>query len=233
MSNLTFVTNTELTAHLGCLRSNLLGGCALEKSKALTTGEIAKVCGVNFRTVIRWIEKGYIKAYKLPGRGDNRVKVEDFVSFLEANDMPVPEAYLTNSESKRAAKPASKPETAKQRILIIEDDDNMAKSIARGLSRAGYEVDRAATGVEAGIKLATFKPELVTLDLNMPGMSGLEVLAVMKAKSEYAGIKVLLVSAAGKADLILATDSGADAVLEKPFKNEDLLKSVAGLCAGK
>lgn len=209
----------------------------MEQSKALTTGEIAKVCGVNFRTVIRWIEKGYIKAYKLPGRGDNRVKVEDFVSFLEANDMPVPEAYLTNSESKRAAKPASKPaskpETAKQRILIIEDDDNMAKSIARGLSRAGYEVDRAATGVEAGIKLATFKPELVTLDLNMPGMSGLEVLAVMKARSEYAGIKVLLVSAAGKADLILATDSGADAVLEKPFKNEDLLKSVAGLCAEK
>ncbi len=61
---------------------------------ALTTGEVARFCGVNFRTVIRWIERGHLEAYKLPGRGDNRIPVTDFVSFLEKNQMPVPEELL-------------------------------------------------------------------------------------------------------------------------------------------
>ncbi|TNF38926.1 MAG: response regulator, partial [Gammaproteobacteria bacterium] len=43
-------------------------------SKTLTTGDIARYCQVNFRSVIRWIERGLLKAHKLPGRGDNRVK---------------------------------------------------------------------------------------------------------------------------------------------------------------
>ena len=47
----------------------------------LTTGEAAKYCGVNFRTVIRCIERGHLKAYKLPGRGDNRIPVKDCVRF--------------------------------------------------------------------------------------------------------------------------------------------------------
>lgn len=59
--------------------------------RMLTTGEIAQHCGVNARTVIRWIKRGYLNAYQLPGRGDNRVAVEDFVNFLKAHDMPIPE----------------------------------------------------------------------------------------------------------------------------------------------
>jgi excisionase family DNA binding protein len=49
--------------------------------QALTTGEAAKYCGVNFRTVIRWIERGHLDAYKLPGRGDNRIPVDTFVDY--------------------------------------------------------------------------------------------------------------------------------------------------------
>ncbi len=61
---------------------------------ALTTGEVAKYCGVNFRTVIRWIERGHLEAYKLPGRGDNRVPIPAFIRFLDANHMPIPEALV-------------------------------------------------------------------------------------------------------------------------------------------
>ena len=63
----------------------------MREKQALTTGEVAKYCGVNFRTVIRWIERGHLDAYKLPGRGDNRIPVESFVDFLNNNNMPVPE----------------------------------------------------------------------------------------------------------------------------------------------
>lgn len=105
----------------------------------------------------------------------------------------------------------------------------MAKAIRRALVRAGYSVELAGSGVEAGIKLANFKPDLVTLDLNMPGMSGLEVLQYMTGNEAFAEVKVLLVSAAEKAELVRGMSSGADAVLEKPFQNEELLSAVAQL----
>jgi len=192
--------------------------------RALTTGEIAKYCSVNFRTVIRWIEKGYLSAYKLPGRGDNRVTVEEFLRFLESNNMPVPESLL--SETTVANTKAEELVDASRKVLVVEDEANMAKAIQRALIRSGYVVELAASGVEAGIKLANFQPDLVTLDLNMPGMSGLEVLQYMNSNEAYSVVKVLLVSAAGKAELIRGMSSGADAVLEKPFQNEELLSAV-------
>ena len=62
-----------------------------KKKRILTTGEIAEYCGVNFRTVIRWIKRGHLEAYQLPGRGDNRIKVEDFIHFLDEHKMPIPD----------------------------------------------------------------------------------------------------------------------------------------------
>jgi len=75
------------------LTTQALGGVRLGK-QVLTTGEVAGYCGVNFRTVIRWIKRGYLTAFQLPGRGDNRVRVEDFVTFLEENRIPVPHEVL-------------------------------------------------------------------------------------------------------------------------------------------
>ena len=72
------------------LRSGIAGGKQVEK-RTLTTGEIAHYCGVNFRTVIRWIKRGYLNAFQLPGRGDNRVEMRDFLAFLERHNLPIPE----------------------------------------------------------------------------------------------------------------------------------------------
>ena len=57
----------------------------MNDKRTLTTGEIANYCGVNFRTVIRWIQRGQLRAYQLPGRGDNRVEVHNFIAFLREN----------------------------------------------------------------------------------------------------------------------------------------------------
>ena len=84
--------------------------------KTLTSGEIASYCDVNLRTVIRWIENGKLKGFKLPGRGNNRVLVEDFIEFLERHDMPIPDAL------KGDATPS---------ILIVDDEMPVAKSIQR------------------------------------------------------------------------------------------------------
>lgn len=62
-------------------------------NQSLTTGEVASFCDVNFRTVIRWIKRGHLKAYQLPGRGDNRIVIKDFLQFLVEHSMPIPDQF--------------------------------------------------------------------------------------------------------------------------------------------
>lgn len=203
----------------------------------LTTGEIAKLCGVNFRTVIRWIDKGYIEAYKLPGRGDNRVTRENVIKFMRANDMPIPpelgEANTGDSRVETAVPEVAEvaKEQASRRVLIVEDDELMARSMERTLARAGYLTAIASNGIEAGIQLESHKPAAITLDLQMPGMSGFELLEVIRGNACYGHIKILVVSAAGKARETELRALGADNVLDKPFKNKELLSSLKALIA--
>jgi len=202
---------------------------------ALTTGEVAKYCGVNFRTVIRWIEKGYMEAYKLPGRGDNRVPIESLVTFLKKNGMPIPEEFQAvglEAEALDQSSTVSAEEefkATKLKVLIIEDEALMAKSITRTLKRAGYEVKVASNGIEAGIQLERYKPQIITLDLQMPGMSGFEVLEALRVNDSYQHIKVLVVSAATKVKMLEVMELGVDDVLEKPFKSEALVAKLLAL----
>ena len=98
------------------------GVWTMQEQRTLTTGDIAKYCGVNFRTVIRWVDRGILKSYRLPGRGDNRIKAHDFVAFLKKNNMPIP------AEFKQFCR----------RVLIVDDEMSMAKSIQRVLSQNGF-----------------------------------------------------------------------------------------------
>lgn len=61
--------------------------------KTLKPSDIAQYCDVHQRTVSRWIAKGQLKGHKLPGRGNYRVLVDDFISFLHQQNMPMPEAF--------------------------------------------------------------------------------------------------------------------------------------------
>lgn len=178
--------------------------------RVLTTGEAAKYCGVNFRTVIRWIERGKLKAYKLPGRGDHRIREEDFVDFLQENEFPVPDEFSPPSQS----------------VLIIEDNQEMAAAISRVLHREGFQVEVAHDGFSAGAQLAASKPSLVTLDLKMPGLDGYGVLDYIRGREEYKKLKVLVISAEPEAGLQRAMAAGADEVLPKPFQNDELIAMV-------
>jgi excisionase family DNA binding protein len=182
----------------------------LEKP-SLTTGEIAEYCGVNFRTVIRWIKRGHLKAYQLPGRGDNRVEIQDFLNFLREHDMPVPDDFKKFS----------------YRVLIVDDDPSMAKNIQRVLYRAGFETEIALDGFQAGTLAESFTPTVITLDLKMPGLSGLEVVKFARTRDNLKHIKILIISAMPQKDLDEALETGADDVLEKPFNNDELIEKVS------
>jgi excisionase family DNA binding protein len=182
----------------------------MSKVKSLTTGDIAEYCDVNLRTVIRWIDKGSLKGYKLPGRGNNRVTVENFIVFLKENDMPIPTEFVPNNKT----------------VLIVDDDKNMAGAIKRVLKKSTFECDIATNGFLAGSKLMQQKPTLMTLDLTMPGLNGLDLLKHLRADEQFKDLKILVISALAKDSLDEAMSLGADAVLSKPFKNDELLNIV-------
>ena len=175
--------------------------------KTLTSGEIASYCDVNLRTVIRWIENGKLKGFKLPGRGNNRVLVEDFIEFLQRHYMPIPDAL------KGDATPS---------ILIVDDEMPVAKSIQRVARRAGFESYIATGGFQAGIMLSQHEPKVMTLDLSMPGMDGYSVIDFTREQSKYKDLKIVVISALDDISLERALEIGADASLQKPFSNHDL-----------
>jgi excisionase family DNA binding protein len=178
--------------------------------RALTTGEIANYVGVNFQTVLRWIQKGHIKAHKLPGRGDHRVTINDFLSFLEDFDLPIPEEFRTVSDC----------------VLVVEDEPLISKLIKLTLESANYSVVTASSGFEAGTMLHEYVPSLVTLDLKMPGLDGLSVLKFIRSNDKYKDVKVLIISAHLDLDENKYLEQGANGILKKPFKNEVLLAQV-------
>lgn len=168
----------------------------------LTTGEAAKWCGVSFRTVLRWIERGELAAYKLPGRGDARIKIDDFVEFLNRNQMPVP------AELERAHRAP--------RVLVVDDEQEITQLIARAMADEGYEVAVVHDGFSAGAKLATFEPDLITLDMKMPGLGGLQVIQLIRGLEHAAGVRILVISGMSQQDLDRAIEAGADDALAKP-----------------
>jgi excisionase family DNA binding protein len=115
--------------------------------QALTTGEAAKYCGVNFRTVIRWIERGHLDAYKLPGRGDNRIPVDTFVDFLKKNDMPVPEELVADD----------------RRLLLFSLQDTQVRELAADLRRNSWDVILADDPVQLGYLIAKDKPSALLM----------------------------------------------------------------------
>jgi len=179
----------------------------------LTTGDAAKWCGVHFRTVLRWCERGVLPSHKLPGRGDRRIKVEDFLKFLREHRMPVPTQL-------RASTP---------RALVVDDDPANVKLIGKSLQIAGFEVEQAFDGFSAGAKLVSFAPEVMTLDLEMPGLRGEDVIRFVRSANGHAAVRILVVSALPMSDLQAARRLGADDVLQKPIDYKVLQKKVAAL----
>ncbi|MBK8984947.1 MAG: response regulator transcription factor [Chloroflexi bacterium] len=113
------------------------------------------------------------------------------------------------------------------RILVVEDEDRIRQFLQRGLTFEGYRVDAAADG-QTGLELARENPpDLVLLDLMLPGMNGLEVCRRIRAASE---VPILMLTAKETIeDRVVGLDAGADDYLVKPFAFDELVARVRAL----
>lgn len=110
------------------------------------------------------------------------------------------------------------------RILVVDDEPQIRRIMRTTLTGAGYEVDDAKTGEEALEKLREYHPDLVLLDMNMPGMGGLAACREMRAG---AGVGIIMLTVRNtEADKVQALDAGADDFVTKPFSTPELLARI-------
>ncbi|MFT7679391.1 MAG: DNA-binding response OmpR family regulator [Planctomycetota bacterium] len=116
---------------------------------------------------------------------------------------------------------------SKTLILIIEDDADIVELLQYNLEKDGYAVRTALDG-ETGLEAARrYQPQLVLLDLMMPGMDGLEVCKQLKAQADTEAIRVIMITAkTEEIDVILGLELGADDYMAKPFSPREVLARV-------
>jgi DNA-binding response OmpR family regulator len=120
--------------------------------------------------------------------------------------------------------------TVSPRILIVEDDSDIAALMRRYLEKGGFSVDVRASGGEAMRFITETPPDLLVLDVMLPGMSGLEICGAVRANERTADLPIIMVTArAEESERIGGLDIGADDYIAKPFSPGELVARVRAL----
>ena len=116
----------------------------------------------------------------------------------------------------------------KERILIVEDEHDINELISYNLQKEGYQVASAMTGEDGLSVLPEIKPELVVLDLQLPGLDGLDVCKEIKQRYPHTSI-LILTAKDGEADVVTGLELGADDYMTKPFSTRILRSRVKAI----
>ncbi|MBW6467576.1 MAG: response regulator transcription factor [Coriobacteriia bacterium] len=117
---------------------------------------------------------------------------------------------------------------ADEKILIVEDDRTIARFVELELTHAGYQVDKATDGAAALEMIESGTPDLIVLDLMLPGVDGLEVARRVRASGNRVPI-LMLTARSETQDVVSGFEAGTDDYLRKPFEIPELLSRVAAL----
>ena len=136
-----------------------------------TIPQAAKICGVDRTTMWNWVKAGSVEAFVTPG-GHHRILHATIETLLQA-------------------KPNLSEHPHKKIILIVDDDPLVRETFSIKLERKNFQVETAADGFKAGLKVLQVKPDLVLLDLFMEGIDGFEICRTIKQNPELKSIIVL------------------------------------------
>jgi len=114
-----------------------------------------------------------------------------------------------------------------QKVLIVDDEVNIVISLEFLMKQAGYVVDIARTGDEALTKLAAFHPDLILLDVMLPGMNGFDLCQRIRQTPQWQAMKIIMLTAKGRdVEITKGLALGANAYITKPFSTKALLAEV-------
>ena len=115
-------------------------------------------------------------------------------------------------------------------ILIVDDEPNIVVPLEFLMEQNGYDVVVAHSGEEALESIAKYKPDLILLDIMLPGIDGFEVCQIVRLKPEWQKTKIIFLTAKGRdVDIAQGMVLGADAYITKPFSNAEIVGKVRKL----
>jgi len=122
----------------------------------------------------------------------------------------------------------------RKRVLVVEDEDNIAIALDYLLTREGYDHDRVANGGEAMARIRGTHPDLVLLDVMLPEVSGYEICQGVRLDPDLSDVKILMMTARGSAiERRKGLALGADGFISKPFELKELRAEVRRLLTGE
>jgi excisionase family DNA binding protein len=185
----------------------------MESKQSFSTSEVAKYCHVTADTIRKWAEAGRIHVFKTPG-GHRRIRRDDLVRFLRENKIPIHEDL----------------DNAGIRVLVVDDEKAVVSVIRRFLERSQtpFQIEVALDGFEAGHHVATFRPNVIFLDLRLPGMDGFEVCRRIKSDPDSSNCQIIAMTGFYEGDVAQRiVEIGAAMLLQKPFTPDDLRRALA------
>jgi DNA-binding response OmpR family regulator len=120
-----------------------------------------------------------------------------------------------------------------KKILIVEDEPNIVVPLQFIMKENGYDVSVAFSGEEAVDAIGESIPDLILLDIMLPGMDGFELCQMIRQKAEWKKIRIIFLTALGReADMAKGMALEADAYITKPFSNKEVVEKVRELVSG-
>lgn len=180
------------------------------KKKYLTPNEVAELLMVSPVTVRQWAQKGQLKAETTPG-GHRRFLIHEIERFAREHGLSLQRASDNTFH-----------------ILIVDDDEQLTRYMYELFSdHTNVVTEIAHSGFEAGQKVQSFKPDLMLLDLMMPGINGIEVCRELKSEPSTKAIRVVAMTGHYSQENVAAIlSAGAEACLKKPLEVDELLNLV-------
>ena len=180
----------------------------------LKVGEAARHCRVSRFTVLKWVRDGKLRAFTTPG-GHHRIERDDLVRFLQEYGFPVPPALI---------------ETRSPRVLLVDDEAQVTEFLRRALKadeESDYDVMETQSGYEACILVGEKRPDLIVLDIKMPGIDGVEVCRRIRANPTTQGTEIIAMTGFPSEENVQAIlKAGARICLEKPIDIPRFLKTI-------
>jgi len=183
----------------------------MSKEKLLSPSEAARLLGISPVTLSKWARKGAIKAHQTLGR-HRRYTYTEIQRFARAQGMTLFVA-----------------DTSPSRVLVVDDDPQFSTFLLDVLTEAtvGLMAKRAGDGFEAGRLIHKFRPQIVLLDIMLPGVDGFEVCRQLQADPETREIRVIAMTGYySKETTQRILQAGAEACLQKPFSRVQLLDAL-------
>ena len=183
-----------------------------QDSEMLTSAEVAKRVGVSPVTVRSWVSKGWLTSYATAG-GHNRFLWSDV-------------------EKITARKKFRKKDDSSVKLLVIDDDELFRSYLVDSIET--YYPDAiirdAYDSFQAGIELATFRPNIIFLDYNLPGFNGLHVCNLIRSNEDFRSCKIIVIS--GYINEVVHQqfiNAGANSVIQKPIPTQKIKEIVSSL----